>query len=59
MRGRPKKLENLSTREVAEMHTRVKRALVIKRNEERDRIIAAVDQLVKRSGFKDVKDIIR
>jgi hypothetical protein len=58
-RGRPPKLESLSIRELSEMEARVKRAKIIKRNEEMDRIKAHVAKLAKAHGFKDVKDILR
>jgi hypothetical protein len=58
-RGRPKKLENMTAAEIALMEARVKRAKIIKRNEEMDRIKAHVAKLAKAHGFKDVKDILR
>ena len=58
MRGRPKKLENLSARELAEMHTRVLRAKVLAENKEKDRLRAAITAMANANGFR-VKDILR
>jgi hypothetical protein len=57
-RGRPPKIENLSTRELAEMQVRVQRAKIIAENSEKDRLRAAITKMVKENGF-DVKDILR
>jgi cupin superfamily acireductone dioxygenase involved in methionine salvage len=57
MAGRPKKLENLSTRELAEMQVRVKRARIIKENHHKDMLRLAITKLAKENGFS-VRDLI-
>jgi hypothetical protein len=57
MAGRPRKLENLSTRELAEMQARVQRAKIIAENSEKDRLRSAITAMAKQHGF-DVKDLI-
>jgi hypothetical protein len=57
-RGRPKKLENLSTRELAEMEVRVKRARIIKENHHKDMLRSAITKMAKENGFR-VEDILR
>jgi hypothetical protein len=56
-RGRPRKIENLSTRELSEMHVRVKRAKIIAENSEKDRLRSAIRAMAKQHGL-DVKDLI-
>ena len=58
MAGRPKKLENMTAQEIAVMEARVKRALVIRENEEKDRLRAAITAMANANGFR-VKDLIR
>jgi hypothetical protein len=57
MAGRPRKLENLSTRELAEMQARVQRAKIIAENSEKDRLRSAITAMAKQHGF-DVKYLI-
>jgi hypothetical protein len=58
-RGRPKSIERMTSQEIAALEARVKRARIIARNTEMDRIKAHVAKLAKAHGFKDVKDILR
>jgi hypothetical protein len=56
-RGRPK-LESLTAAEIALMESRVKRAKILKENEEKDRLRAAITAMANANGFR-VKDILR
>ncbi len=60
MAGRPKKLENMSAAEIAVMEARVKRARIIKENEEKDRLRAAIIMKFKEHGFgiRDIRDFL-
>jgi hypothetical protein len=55
--GRPKSIERMTARELAEMEARVKRARIIKENHHKDMLRAAITKMVKENGF-DVKDLI-
>jgi hypothetical protein len=57
-RGRPKSIERMTAKELAEMEVRVKRARIIKENHHKDMLRSAVTKMVRENGF-DVKDIIR
>jgi hypothetical protein len=57
MRGRPKKIESMSARELSEMEARVKRARIIKENFHKDMLRLAIAKLVKENGF-EVKDVL-
>jgi predicted aminopeptidase len=58
MAGRPKKLENMTAAEIAVMAARVKRAKIIRENEEKDRLRAAITAMANANGFR-VEDILR
>ncbi len=56
-RGRPKKLENMTTFELAELQNRIAKAKIEKRNQERDALRNAITAVAKEHGF-NVKDLI-
>ena len=56
-RGRPKKLDNMTVFELAELQTRVTKAKIEKRNQERDAVRSAITAVAKQHGF-NVKDLI-
>lgn len=57
-RGRPKKLENMTAFELAELENRIAKAKAEKRKEEASKLKDAITAMVKAEGFR-VKDIIR
>ena len=56
-RGHPKKIDNLTSRELSELHTRDLRAKVLAENKEKDRLRSAVTAMAKQHGF-ELKDLI-
>lgn len=56
--ARPKKLENMTRFELAELHNRVMKAKEEKRKEEAGKLREAITAMAKQHGFK-VRDLIR
>jgi hypothetical protein len=56
-RGRPKKFENMTPFELAELQTRVIKAKIEARNAERNAVRSAITAVAKEHGF-NVKDLI-
>jgi hypothetical protein len=55
--SRPKSIERMTAKELAEMEVRVKRARIIKENYHKDMLRLAIAKLVKENGL-EVKDIL-
>ena len=56
-RGRPKSIERMTSQEIAALEARVKRAKILKENEEKDRLREAITAMANANGFR-VKDLI-
>jgi hypothetical protein len=55
--SRPKSIERMTAKELAEMEVRVKRARIIKENHHKDMLRSAISKMVKENGL-EVKDIL-